>query len=87
MTTVCNPNTIQEVMDFYQEVNGRPFTNRFITVNGTDTDTNLPDHTFDKILMLWTYQYLKNPREFIVESEGKAEKWGIVLCDQSGTGL
>ena len=74
---VCNPNSIQEVVDFYQEVNGSPFTNRFITVNGTDTDTNLPNHTFDKILMLWTYQYLKNPREFIIELRKKLKNEGL----------
>lgn len=64
-TTVCNQSAINEVVDFYQEVNGRPFTNEFIVVNGTDTDTNLPDSTFDKILMIWTYPYLKEPRVFI----------------------
>ena len=64
-TSVCNESAINEVVDFYQDVNGRPFTNRFIVVNGTDTETNLPDSTFDKILMLWTYQYLKKPKVFI----------------------
>ena len=64
-TSVCNQSAINEVVDFYQEVNGRPFTNKFIVVNGTDTDTNLPDSAFDKILMLWTYSYLKEPRVFI----------------------
>ena len=49
--SVCNQPAINDVMDFYQEVNGRPFTNKFVVVNGTDTDTNLPDSTFDKILM------------------------------------
>jgi protein-L-isoaspartate O-methyltransferase len=58
-TSVCNQRAIDEVIDFYQEVNGRPFTNKFIVVNGTDTETNLPDSTFDKILMLRTYPYLK----------------------------
>lgn len=63
--SVCNQSAINEVVDFYQEVNGSPFTNKFIVVNGTDTDTNLPDSAFDKVLMLWTYQYLKEPRVFI----------------------
>jgi SAM-dependent methyltransferase len=74
---VCNPKSVQEVVDFYQEVNGRPFTNRFITVNGTDTETNLPDHTFDKVLMLWTYQYLKYPREFIMELRANLKNGGL----------
>ncbi len=75
--TVCNPNSIQEVVDFYQEVNGSPFTNRFVTVNGTDRETNLPDHTFDKILMLWTYQYLKYPHEFIIGLKEKLKNDGL----------
>jgi HEAT repeat protein/SAM-dependent methyltransferase len=74
---VCNPNSIQEVVGFYQEVNGQPFTSRFITVNGTDTETNLPDLAFDKILMLWTYQYLKNPREFITGLREKLKSGGL----------
>jgi len=76
-SAVCNSNSVMEVVDFYQEVNGRPFTNSFITVNGTDTDTNLPDNTFDKILMLWTYQYLKNPSEFIIDLRKKLKNEGI----------
>jgi SAM-dependent methyltransferase len=66
-TSVCNQISINKVVDFYQEVNGRPFTNKFIVVNGTDIETNLPDSTFDKILMMWTYQYLKEPRKLIMD--------------------
>jgi len=76
--SVCNPNTVREAVDFYQEVNGRPFTNNFIAVNGTDTDTNLPDQYFDKILMLWTYQYLKKPREFISDLRRNLKNDGLL---------
>ncbi|MCP4313653.1 MAG: hypothetical protein GY790_20560 [Bacteroidetes bacterium] len=75
---VCNPKSIQKVVDFYQEVHGRPFTNRFITINGTNTDSNLPDQIFDKILMLWTYQYFKNPREFIIGLRQKLKNNGLL---------
>ena len=75
--SVCNQPAINEVMDFYQEVNGRPFTNRFIVVNGTDTDTNLPDSTFDKILMLWTYLYLKEPQIFIKDVRDNLKDDGL----------
>ncbi len=76
-TSVCNQNNINKVVDFYQKVNDRPFTNTFIIVNGTDTKTNLPDNTFDKILMLWTYQYLKKPREFILDVREKLKNEGL----------
>lgn len=76
-STVCNPEAVRKVVDFYQEVNGRSFTNRFISVNGTDTDTRLPDQVFDKILMLWTYQYLTQPTEFITGLKRKLKKGGL----------
>jgi len=76
-TSVCNQLTINEVVNFYQEVNGRPFTNEFIVVNGTDTDTNLPDSIFDKILMLRTYQYLKEPRKFITDVRENLKNDGL----------
>ena len=64
-TTVCNESEVKKVIDFYEEVNGKAFTSKFITITGSDTDTKLPDDTFDKILMLWTYSYLKEPLSFI----------------------
>ena len=76
-TSVCNQSAINVVMDFYQEVNGRPFTNKFVVVNGTDTDTNLPDCAFDKILMLWTYSYLKEPRVFIKDVKENLKDNGL----------
>ena len=76
-TSVCNHSVINEVVDFYKEVNGRPFTNKFIVVNGTDTDTNLPDSIFDKILMIWTYSYLKKPRVFIKDVRDNLKEDGL----------
>ena len=66
-TSVCNQDRINEVVNFYQEVRGHPITNNFIAVIGTDSTTNLPDSTFDKILMLWTYPYIKKPASFFAD--------------------
>ncbi len=76
-TAVCNERTINEVVDFYEKVHGKPFTNKFIVLNGSDTQTNLPDSTFDKILMLSTYQYLKEPMKFIVDVREKLKDEGL----------
>lgn len=76
-TSVCNERTINEVVDFYEKVNGKPFTNKFIVLNGSDTETNLPDSAFDKILMLRTYQYLKEPMKFIVDVREKLKDEGL----------
>ena len=64
-SSVCNERALKEVIDFYQSVKGVEFQNEFKIVIGTDTETNLPDNTFDRIFILWTYQYLKEPEVFI----------------------
>jgi len=76
-TAVCNPRTVKEVFDFYEDVRGRPFTNKYFVVNGSNKSTSLPDDTFDKIMMLWTYQYLKNPREFILDLRENLKEGGL----------
>ena len=77
-TSVCNQASIGKVVDFYEKVNGAPFTNRFIVVNGTDSTTNLPDSTFDKILMLYTYQYFKRPEAFMKDVKNKLKNEGLL---------
>lgn len=77
-SSVCNQKTIDEVVDFYEKVNGTPFINRFIVINGTDSTTNLPDNTFDKILMLNTYQYIKKPKGFMLDVKEKLKNDGLL---------
>lgn len=77
-STVCNQVAFDEVLDFYQEVNGKPFTNKFIIINGTDSKTNLPDNSFDKIMMLWTYLYLKQPKVFIKDIRNNLKDDGLL---------
>lgn len=77
-SAVCNPASMNAVVNFYQEVHGQAFTNRFVNVIGTDTDTRLPDRIFDKILMLWTYQYLKYPREFMLDLRENLKEGGLL---------
>jgi SAM-dependent methyltransferase len=77
-TSVCNQKAINEVVNFYQNVNGKPFTNKFIAIKGADNETNLPDDTFDIILMLWTYQYLKNPEGIMSDLRKKLKNDGLM---------
>jgi SAM-dependent methyltransferase len=76
-TMVCNQKAIDRVIADYQGINNKPFTNKFIAVNGSDIETNLPDSTFDKILMLWTYQYLKKPQNLLMDIRQKLKKEGL----------
>jgi protein-L-isoaspartate O-methyltransferase len=77
-SNVCNQKAINEVVTFYQNVKGKPILNKFITVTGSDNETNLPNDTFDKVLMLWTYQYLKNPKAIMTDLRLKLKNNGLI---------
>lgn len=75
--SICNQAAVNKVADFYKNLKNKPFNNKFIAVNGTDSTTNLPDNTCDKILMIYTYQYIKNPKGFIRDVRKKLKDDGI----------
>jgi len=76
--SVCNQDTINEVINFFQGITKEPITNKFIIVVGSDDKTNLPDDTFDKILILWTYQYFINPRAIMIDLRLKLKTDGLM---------
>jgi SAM-dependent methyltransferase len=77
-SNICNQKAINEVVSFYQNVKGHPILNKFITVIGSDNETNLPNDTFDKIIMLWTYQYFKNPKAIMTDLRLKLKYDGLL---------
>lgn len=76
-TSVCNQSAVNKVADFYKSLKKEPFNNKFIAVNGTDSTTNLPDNSCDKILMINTYQYIKKPKAFILDVKKKLKDDGF----------
>jgi SAM-dependent methyltransferase len=77
-TSVCNQDTINNVISYFQGITQRTIKNKFIIVVGSDDKTNLPDKTFDKILMLWTYPYFKNPRAIMTDLKLKLKNDGLL---------
>lgn len=76
--TVCNREAVNEVVAFYEKVHGAPFSSSFEVIHGTDSTSNLPDSIFDKILMINTYQYIKQPVEFVMDLKGKLKDEGLL---------
>jgi SAM-dependent methyltransferase len=75
-TSICNQKTVDKVVDFYKRLKKKPFTNKFYVVNGSDVETTLPDETFDKILMIFTYPYLKYPQVLMTDIKQKLKPDG-----------
>jgi SAM-dependent methyltransferase len=76
-SSICNQPEVDKVLNFYKNLKVKPFYNKFIAVTGTDSTTNLPDNACDKILMLNTYQYLKEPKKFIQDVKRKLKNDGL----------
>jgi hypothetical protein len=72
----CNPKFINEAVTSYQNVKGQPFLNKFITVTGSDPETNLSNDTSDKIFTLLTYSYFKNPEAIMTDLKLKLKNDG-----------
>jgi SAM-dependent methyltransferase len=76
-TSICNQSSVNKVVDFYKNLKNKPFNNKFIAINGTDSTSNLPDNVCDKILMVYTYQYIKKPIAFIQDVRKKLKNYGF----------
>jgi ubiquinone/menaquinone biosynthesis C-methylase UbiE len=75
-STVCNKDTLNEVISYFQRITQRTIKNKINMVVGSDDKTNLPDNTFDKILMLWTYPYFKQPLSIMTDLRSKLKDNG-----------
>lgn len=75
---VCNQDTLKEAISYFQKITNKPITNNFYHIIGSDDKTNLPNNKFDKILMLWTYQYFKNPKAIMTDLKLKMKPDGLM---------
>jgi ubiquinone/menaquinone biosynthesis C-methylase UbiE len=75
-STVCNKDTLNEVISYFQRITQRTIKNKINMVVGSDDKTNLPDNAFDKILMLWTYPYFKQPLSIMTDLRSKLKDNG-----------
>lgn len=63
-STIKN-SRLQEAINEFVKVRGKPFTCTYSQVMGTNTSTNLPDTLFDKVLLIDTYHHLQHRDEMI----------------------
>ena len=63
-STIKN-SRLQEAINEFVKVRGKPFTCTYSQVMGTYKSTNLPDTLFDKVLLVDTYHHLSHRDEMI----------------------
>jgi ubiquinone/menaquinone biosynthesis C-methylase UbiE len=57
----CNQEEINDGVTYFEKLVGKKNTGKFIPIIGTQTATNLPQNTFDKVLIINSLHEFKSP--------------------------
>ena len=71
-----NEEEVKRVWKWYGKVRGTPLTNRYKIVIGTETETRLPDHTFDKIVVSAAFHHFSDQKAMLDDLKKKLKKEG-----------
>ncbi len=67
---------VDTIIASYLTLRKTPNTNQFITVKGTEYATNLPENTFDKIIVRETFHHFTKPYEMLADIHSKLKPEG-----------
>lgn len=73
-----NQKTINKMVRHYTKLKGKPLTNTFKFVIGTEKETNLPDGIFDKIILSSVFHELKYRKEMMLDITKKLKPDGKI---------
>jgi ubiquinone/menaquinone biosynthesis C-methylase UbiE len=69
----CNQEEIEYGIKYYEKLLQKPISGKFIPIIGTQSETNLPKNTFDKVLIINSLHEFETP-EFILQDIHKILK-------------
>ena len=78
-TDYLNEDQFTRVISHFNQVRGNPQTNVLHYVIGTKTKTNLPDATFDKIIIDNAFHEIKKPRRILADIRKKLKPDGVLI--------
>lgn len=71
-----NAEEFGNVIRFYEQVRGRPFTNTMDWVLGTETETKLPRKAFDKVTVTASFHHFSSPEVMLEDLKGSLKPGG-----------
>jgi SAM-dependent methyltransferase len=77
-TACLNARELEAVKQYYSTVNGGPLRSEFHLVVGTETETMLPDGTFDKVLLTASYHHFSDPAAMLLDIRRKLKRDGRI---------
>jgi ubiquinone/menaquinone biosynthesis C-methylase UbiE len=80
---ILNQADIDYAIEYYTKVSGKPNGNKFIPVIGTETKTNLPTNTFDKVLIINSFHEFDNPINMLAEVRRILKQGGKLFIEET----
>ncbi len=78
-TNCLNQHKLDDVLKHYSKIKGDSISNKFHIVIGEEKKTNLPDNTFDKIIMKRVVDHLRYPDEIFSDIWYKLKDDGTLV--------
>ncbi|MBB6001642.1 methyltransferase domain-containing protein [Arcicella rosea] len=79
---LCNEEEIKEGILFYEKFLGKSIQGKFIPVIGTEKNTNLPENTFDKVLIINSFHEFLFPNAILNDCKSILKKGGILFIEE-----
>lgn len=78
-STCLNPSQFESWRAWYAQMQGHPFHCDFHLVIGTETETNLPEHHFDKLFVTVSFHHFSAPEQMLQDLKRKLKPDGRIF--------
>jgi SAM-dependent methyltransferase len=77
-----NDSNVAFAWKYYSELRGKPITCQYKIFIGDEESTNLPEHYFDKILIVNSFHEFSNQKKMLADIRSKLKRDGILFIDE-----
>jgi SAM-dependent methyltransferase len=82
-TSFFNQRQIGFAWHYYDSLRGRPMTCSYSMITGTEKSTQLPEKTFDKIIIINSFHEFTRVNEMLADIKTKLKKGGMLYIDET----
>lgn len=79
---LCNEEEIKEGILFYEKFLNKSIQGKFIPVIGSETQTNLPENTFEKVLIINSFHEFLFLKEILDDCKSILKKGGMLFIEE-----
>lgn len=82
-TSFFNPRQAGFAWHYYDSLRGKPMTSTYQMILGTENSTGLPEHSFDKIMIINSFHEFTDKAGMLADISRKLKKDGLLYIDEA----